>query len=134
MRVRILLRGSSVGGPPRVSEAVVSGKRGADQRLLETCELAGAAPHLDAAIAHHGHASRVVPAILEAAQSLDENRNDLLGADVADDTAHVSGPYFTALSAARRRSSQPGLFSCRLRAIASDPAGTSCVIDDPAAT
>ena len=32
------------------------------------------------------------------------------------------------------RSTQPSLFTCLPRAIASDPAGTSSVIDEPAAT
>ena len=51
-------------------------------------ELAGAAAELDPPVAHDGDAGRVVAAVLEPAQPVDEDRDDLLWADVADDSAH----------------------------------------------
>jgi hypothetical protein len=36
-----------------------------------------------------GHAARVVAAVLEPLESLDEDRNDVAGADCADDATHA---------------------------------------------
>ena len=88
VRVGVLLRGPAVGGPPRVADAVLAVHRlGADD-LLQQIELAGAAPHLDLAGADEGDAGRVVAAVLQAPQPVDEHRHGRLGAEIADDPAH----------------------------------------------
>jgi hypothetical protein len=72
-----------------VADAVVAGERRRPQHVLEAGELAGAPPHFDAFGPNHGHAGRVVAAVLELSQSLDEHGDDLLLTDIADDAAHV---------------------------------------------
>jgi hypothetical protein len=37
----------------------------------------------------HGDAAGVIAAVLQAAQTLDQDRNDVAGADGADDSTHV---------------------------------------------
>ena len=56
--------------------------------VLEVRQLAGAAPQVDRAVAHDRDARRVVAAVLEPPQPVDEDRDDVLRADVADDSAH----------------------------------------------
>src|SRR5262245_1220002 len=84
----VLFGGTSVRGPARMADAVVAGNRiGADD-LLEVRQLAGTAPEADRAAANHRAAGRVVAAVLKLAESVDENRNDVLRSDVADDPTH----------------------------------------------
>ena len=49
---------------------------------------AGLLGHPDPAAAQHGDAGRVVAAVLEAGQSLEDDGGRVLAADVADDSAH----------------------------------------------
>jgi hypothetical protein len=92
MRVRIFLGRTSVGRPARVADAVVPVERVAGQHFFQTRELAGASPQLDRAVAHDGDARRVIPPVLEPAESVDQNWKDLLVADVSDDPAHADNP------------------------------------------
>jgi hypothetical protein len=48
----------------------------------------GAARALQTATLMYGDAARVVAAVFEALQALDEDRNDVARADCADDAAH----------------------------------------------
>ena len=102
-------------------------------------------------------AGRVVAAVLEAMQSIHQDRQDRFVADVADDAAHAlnvslslfrglrpRGPLvraapcgavvpFDSFSRSRRAcrtATQSALFSCRPRAMPRAPGGTSSVIDD----
>ena len=68
--------------------------------LLEVRQLAGAAPQVDRAVADDRHAGRVVAAVFELPQAVDEDRHDVFGSDVADDSAHMAefpGPISLAL-------------------------------------
>src|SRR6478672_8149040 len=56
--------------------------------VLEPRQLAGATPQFDAAVVDDRHAGRVVAAIFEAAQAVNQNRNDFLRPDVSNDPAH----------------------------------------------
>ena len=60
--------------------------------FFEVGELAGSAADLEksAVGAADGDAGRVVAAVFEAPEPLNDDRNDLLTADVADDSAHES--------------------------------------------
>ena len=118
---------------------------------LEVGELAGAAPDVDARAVDDRDAGRVVAAVFEPPQPLDQDGNDLLGADVADDAAHESSLQ-SQFRVQRVRTSCSGLglhwlcllvFRCRPnplclpaapRPMPSAPAGTSSVIAEPAAT
>ena len=88
MRVGVLFGRPSVRRPAGVADAVVAIERVAGDGLLEPRELAGAAPQFDGALADDGDARRIVSAIFEPAQPVDENRHDLPLPDVPDDAAH----------------------------------------------
>ena len=88
VRVGVLLGRPAVRRPARVADAVVAVERVRGQHFLEPRELPRAAPQLDRAVADDGHARRVVAAILEPPQPVDEDGDDLLAADVSDDSAH----------------------------------------------
>ena len=92
VRVRVLLGRAAVRRPPRVADAVLALERIAGQHLFEARQLAGAAAQLDLAVAHDRHARRVIAAIFETPQPVDQNRKNLLLADVPDDPAHVMTP------------------------------------------
>ena len=88
VRVRVLLGRTAVRRPPRVADAVLAVDRVDRDGFLQPRQLAGAAPQLDRAVADDGDARRVVAAILQAAETVDQDRKDLLLADIPDDPAH----------------------------------------------
>ena len=90
-RVGVALGRLAVRRPARVGDAVAAAERLARQLLDQAVELAFGAPGLETAVLDHRDAGRVVAAVLEAPQSVDEQRNDLAGSDVADDSAHGPG-------------------------------------------
>ena len=85
VRMRVLFSGPSVRRPPRVPEPVAAGHRVRGQHLLEVRELAGTAADVHVPVVDDGDARRVVAAILEPSQPVDEDRDDGPRADVADD-------------------------------------------------
>ena len=89
MRVSVLLGGTAVRGPARVTDAVRAGQRPLAKHGLEIGQLARAASHVDAVRADDGDAGRVVAAILEPAEPIEHHRDDFLMTDVSDDAAHV---------------------------------------------
>ena len=92
VRMRVLFGRPAVRRPARVADAVLAVERLGRDHFLEPRQLAGAAPQLDRAVAHDRHAGRIVAAVFEPAQPVDEDRKDLLRADVADDAAHDVEP------------------------------------------
>ena len=74
VRVRVLLGRPAVRRPARVADAVLARRAARGDDVLEPRQLAGAAPQLDRAVAHDRDARRVVAAILEPPQPVDENR------------------------------------------------------------
>ena len=54
--------------------------------LLEVRQLAGAAPPVDLSIAHHRDASRIVAAVLQPTESIDQDGNDFLWPEVSDNS------------------------------------------------
>jgi len=88
VRVSVFLGRAAVSGPAGVSHAVVAGEGRAADDALEIRELAGAASQSDVTVLHHGDAGRVVAAIFEPPQPVNEDRDDVFRADIADDSAH----------------------------------------------
>ena len=88
--VGVLFGGAAVGGPAGVADAVGAVDGVVVEDVFEVAELAGGAAELEAvAIAGDGDAGRVVAAVLEAAQSLNDDGDDFSTvADVTDDAAH----------------------------------------------
>ena len=88
VRMGVFFGRPAVRRPARVADAVVADSGCRVDDVFEVRELAGAAPQFDAAVAHDGDARRVVAAIFEPPQAVDEHRHDFLRSDVADDSAH----------------------------------------------
>src|SRR5205085_11016836 len=87
----------------------------------EVAELAlGAAP-LDAAVDQRRNPGRIIAAVFEAAQSLDQLGRDRFSRDDPDDAAHQP---FSCRRRARNSAARPGLSIWRARAIVSASAGT----------
>ncbi len=118
--------------PARVADADRAVHRLAFEPGGEVGELAlGAAP-LDAAVDQGRDPGRIVAAIFEPPQPLDQLGRDRRLRDDADDAAHQ--PFFPASAVARSAAARPGLSTCRARAIVSASAGTSEVTTLPVAT
>src|SRR5581483_7052428 len=96
VRVGIALHRLAVRCPARVAEAGVALQRVVGEPEGQVLELAlGAAP-LQMPVLDGGDAGRVVAAILEPPQRIDEVLGDRLLSQYADDAAHVSGPRLRA--------------------------------------
>ena len=106
--VGVFLGRPAVSRPPGVAQTVVAVHRVLGDRFLEARQLSGAAAHLDVAVAHECHARRVVAAILQPAEPLDQDRDDRLLSDVADDAAHVMGTRSQKAEVRRRKATHPG--------------------------
>ncbi len=78
----------AVGGPARVADAGEARERFLLQKLDELDELAGAAAALDVAVDKRGDARRVIAAIFEPLQRLDDQRRNLARSRNTDDAAH----------------------------------------------
>ena len=79
VRVRVLFGRTAVRRPARVADAVLALERIASRSTSSRLrQLAGAAPQLDVAVAHDRDAGRVVAAVFEPAQPVDEDGNELL--------------------------------------------------------
>jgi hypothetical protein len=89
VRVGILLGRPAVGRPAGVADAPLAGERLAEQALREVAELARGAPPLEAAVPHDGDAGRIVPAVLQSPQAVEDERHRVATAHVADDATHV---------------------------------------------
>ncbi len=107
----------------------MAGERLLLQLLLEAVELALRLRGLELAVAHRHHAGRVVAAVLQPAQAVDQQGHHL---------ACPRSPRFRTCSGSSRfpaaqPPAQPSRFFCRTRPTARAPSGTSLVITDPAA-
>src|SRR2546425_9297223 len=84
VRVGVLFARATVRRPARVGYAVRARDGLAREDLLEVPQFSGAPADLDASIAHHGDAGRVVPTVLQPPQPVDEHLRDVLGSDISD--------------------------------------------------
>ncbi len=75
VRMSILLGGAAVGGPPGMANAVCSVQWMLLNYLFKLAQLAGSAAEFKGALMVHAHcdSSRVVAAILQAAQTLNND-------------------------------------------------------------
>ena len=92
VRMGVLFSGTAVRGPARVADAEGAIERILAQNLFKVRQLSCRAAQIElvAAGVADGDASRVVAAIFEAPQPLDDDWDDFLWSDVADDAAHAS--------------------------------------------
>src|SRR5688572_20700273 len=89
VRVGVFLGGTPVRRPARVPYAVIAVERVETDRLLEISELTlGTAQRQMTIVIDHGNTRRVISAILELSQTVDDQRHDLFVSNVSDDSAH----------------------------------------------
>src|SRR5207302_2945149 len=120
----------AVGGPARVADPRHAARQLLEQLLLQIGELPLGADDGEPLFAQHRHARRVVAAVLELAQPVDQQGRALLVTDVPNDAAH-SLRASRSTAAARLPfyffffSTQPSMLRCLPALTAKDPAGTS---------
>ncbi len=105
VRMRIARGRHAVGGPAGVGDADVprDGRRG--ERVLQCLDLAHRAQTGELmTLGQHGEPRRIVAAVLEAPQALDEDRNRIAFRNNTDDSAHALSPLRRARS---KRASVP---------------------------
>src|SRR5258706_6352619 len=89
VRVRVALGGFPVSRPAGVSDADRAGQRHLAQHALEVHELPLSANHAQLAVYEHRYAGRVVAAVLEAPQAVEDHvLRAVTVSDVADDSTH----------------------------------------------
>ncbi len=106
MGMRVGLGGPAVGGPARVADAAGAREVEVGQRVGEPRHLPLAADHLERAVLLDGDARRVVAAVLQPRQPLDEDALGRVGPRVAHDSAHKRSCQVTCVAGrprARRR-------------------------------
>src|SRR5262249_26357906 len=144
--VRVQLGRPAVGRPARVADAGRARRGRAVQLLDQVAELARRTVDREPAVRERGDARRIVTAILESLQPLDQQRARLLRTDVPDDSAHKNEPHglrrwavggrstsnvldsrFYSVFFALRRATHPSLLTWAERDSARAPGGTSSV-------
>ena len=117
VRMGVLLVRHAVRRPARVGDAEVTGSRVRRQGVRELRYLADGAQARDlGAAVQDGDAGRVIPAVFEAPQALDQDRDDVPVSDRSDDAAHVAAILTRRLARGpeptESRSSGPGRIPC----------------------
>jgi len=88
VRVGIVLARTPMRGPARMPDPGRTGQRVFGQGFVEEGELAGGAYDFDGLAVMHGEACRIVTAVFELAEPVDQDGSGRTGSDVADDSAH----------------------------------------------
>src|SRR5262249_12227 len=79
----------AVGGPPGVPDPDGAGERALAQDALEVLDAPGRAPDLQRSRRReHGDTSRVIAAVLEALEALQDDAHGALVSDITDNPAH----------------------------------------------
>ena len=97
----------AVGGPAGVADADGAAGQAVGQLLLQHAELARGLADLEAVAVHHRDARRVIAAVLEAPEPLEQQPGGLPGSDVADDATHSRGGLSARVLAPRRPALRP---------------------------
>ena len=92
MRMGVVFRRCAVGGPAGVADTDRSGERIVPEALLEPDQLAFCAPAVKPPMVHRRHACRIVAAVFEPLQRIDQQRCHVTAADNSDYAAHPSSP------------------------------------------
>ena len=88
MRMRVFLGGAAVRRPARVADAVEALHRIQLQHFFQVAQLAGGAPHRQAAVFEHRETSRIVAAVFQPLQAVKNDGDSFPWSDVADNSAH----------------------------------------------
>src|ERR1700692_1622920 len=96
MWVSIFFRRPPVRGPARVPNAIGTFNRGFGDGFFQVAEVAGGAADFQLAVLGDYHASgRIVAALFQFPQALDDDRNDFFRPDITDNAAHERAPVYT---------------------------------------
>src|SRR6185369_9239151 len=109
MRMRIAFGRRTVRGPARVADAGDALQRLVVKQLGELGELAGTAPPVDVPVIQGGDACRIVTAIFQPLQGVENKRRNLTCSCDADNSAHYVFLSFRALFLERISLARPGL-------------------------
>ncbi len=91
VRVRVLFRRTPVRSPARVADAISPVDRLEPDHFFEIAQLSLGTTNLQpVAIPGDSDACRVITAIFQPTQSVYNDRNNALFADIPDDPAHIS--------------------------------------------
>src|SRR5581483_10763959 len=111
VRVRVFVRRSPVSGPARVADAKLAFDLATIEHAHQIGQLARGAVDAQLAIRRDdGYAGRVVPAVLQAPQPVDQELHGRATTRVADYAAHVASSSSPAVWATR---TSPGSLACR---------------------
>ena len=92
VRVRVALRRLAVRGPAGVGDAEKAGQGFARQRALQALDLADRTDPVHMAVTvEHRDARRVVAAVFQAFEAVDQDRQNVSVCNGANDTAHEAG-------------------------------------------
>src|SRR5215472_14104905 len=89
VRMGIVLAGTAMGRPAGVADPDPAGERLAGKPVLEILELALGAPSRELAVFQRRNTRRIVAAIFEALERIDQMRRRRLTADDSDNAAHA---------------------------------------------
>jgi hypothetical protein len=93
MRVGVSLGGLAMGRPTGVADTEMTLKRTFAQVVLEVDQLALGTPHLEHIAFEDRHARRVVAAVLEPTEAVDQYiRGPLFSTDITHDSTHTNSP------------------------------------------
>ena len=126
MRVGVLFGRASVRRPAGVADAVVAHERRQPNDRFEVRELTRAPAQIHGTVAHHGDAGRVVAAVFEPPQPVNQHGHHVLRPDVSNNAAHS---YFFF-----RFFAQSSILRCLPALTASASAGTSSRMVEPLPT
>jgi hypothetical protein len=89
VRVSVLFRGPPVSGPASVAYAVGAVQRLKPYRFLKIAQLSFGAANLQMiTFVHDGDARRIIAAIFELAEPVNDDRHDLLVSNITDNSTH----------------------------------------------
>src|SRR5581483_925643 len=89
VRVGVLFSGAAMGGPAGVTDSINAGKRLRLDSLFQVAQFAGGTTHFQTFVLRkNGYARRIIPPVLQAAQSIHNNRHRVAAAHIAHNSAH----------------------------------------------
>src|SRR6266576_1685974 len=118
MRMRIGLRRRAVRRPARMADSGDALERLLVEQMPKLDQLARTATALDLTADQRGDARRIIAAIFEPLQRIDDQRRHVARSGNADDSAHRQSLFFLARFLARMVSARPGFVTWRPRATA----------------
>ena len=103
MRVGVFFSRASMRRPSGVADPILTVDWVRRDDLFETIEFSGAAPNLNVAVFNESNPGRIVAAIFQSFETVDQNLNNRLGPEIANNAAHAGNYVREWSSGARER-------------------------------